>query len=397
MNIYDSKEIIIKNNSVIEENFNCENKYQTTTVDDNFKKTNKANELYLHHADPFVASTVEEMFQRNSFFIPTEDEPFSNEIDKFVSIIFEPNDVIEIRLIHSDKTKLRKRYFCLAKDLSSRANSLKTANTEKYERNVYVSINPRNLLYGGGKAKDVLFAPCVFVDFDNLTIDEALKRLIEVKLPRPTLIVSSGKGFHFYWKLLEPVTDLKLWSEIQKKFIVALKSDPCIHDSPRVMRLSGFQNMKYQDFPLCYIYEDNRDLRYNFKDLIDILPIINEPLISNKKKYKNLTSEISNSLIPIADEKYQRSKAYSNQFSPVDKNRNAAYFKRSCDLFEKFNISEERTFLLLSQVNEKQNDPLDAEELRDVVKNANKYLNDKGVARGFDKVEIRQEYIENRI
>ena len=394
MNIYDSKEIIIKNNSVIEENFNCENKYQTTTVDDNFKKTNKANELYLHHADPFVALTVEEMFQRNSFFIPTEDEPFSNEIDKFVSIIFEPNDVIEIRLIHSDKTKLRKRYFCLAKDLSSRANSLKTANTEKYERNVYVSINPRNLLYGGGKAKDVLFAPCVFVDFDNLTIDEALKRLIEVKLPRPTLIVSSGKGFHFYWKLLEPVTDLKLWSEIQKKFIVALKSDPCIHDSPRVMRLSGFQNMKYQDFPLCYIYEDNRDLRYNFKDLIDILPIINEPLISNKKKYKNLTSEISNSLIPIADEKYQRSKAYSNQFSPVDKNRNAAYFKRSCDLYEMFNISEEQTFFLLSQVNEKQHDPLDAEELRDVVKNANKYLKDKGVARGFDKVEIRQEYIE---
>ena len=395
MNIYDSKEIIIKNNSVIEENFNCENKYQTTTVDDNFKKTNKANELYLHHADPFVALTVEEMFQRNSFFIPTEDEPFSNEIDKFVSIIFEPNDVIEIRLIHSDKeNKLRKRYFCLAKDLSSRANSIKTSNSEEYGLNVYVSINPRKSLYGGGKAKDVLFARCMFVDFDNLTIDEALKRLIEVKLPRPTLIVSSGKGFHFYWKLLEPVTDLILWSEIQQQFIFALKSDPCINDAPRVMRLSGFQNMKHQDAPVCYIYEENRDFLYNLQDLINCIPAISEPFLSNKKKYINPTSENKNSLIPITGDNYQRAKAYSDPFSPVDKNRNVAYFKRSCDLFKKFNISEEQTFLLLSQVNEKQNDPLDAEELRDVVKNANKYLNDKGVARGFDKVEIRQEYIE---
>jgi len=417
MSIYDSKELIFQNNPLIEENFSCKNENQTTTINDNFQKTYKAYELYLHHADPYVSLTIgdicereyqddileskyqddiwETEYKRVSFFTPTKDKPFSNEIDKFVSIIFEPNDVIEIRLIHSDKeNKLRKRYFCLAKDLSSRANSIKTSNSEEYGLNVYVSINPRISLYGGGKAKDVLFARCMFVDFDNLTIDESIKRLMDAKLPHPTLIVFSGKGFHFYWKLLEPVTDLKLWSEIQNQFIVALKSDPCINDPARVMRLSGFQNMKHQDAPVCYIYEENRDLRYNFKDLIDCLPAISEPLVSNKKEHKASSCENKTSLIPFTGEKYQRAKAYSNQFLAVDINRNDAYFTRSCVLFEKFDISEERTFFLLSQVNEKQNDPLDAEELRDVVKNANKYLNDKGVARGIDKVKIRQEYIE---
>ncbi|MEI8359376.1 MAG: primase C-terminal domain-containing protein, partial [Deltaproteobacteria bacterium] len=417
MSIYDSKELIFQNNPLIEENFSCKNENQTTTINDNFQKTDKDYELYLHHADPYVSLTIGDICEREyqddiweskyqddiweteyksvSFFTPTKDKPFSNEIDKFVSIIFEPNDVIEIRLIHSDKeNKLRKRYFCLAKDLSSRANSIKTSNSEEYGLNVYVSINPRISLYGGGKAKDVLFARCMFVDFDNLTIDEALKRLIEVKLPRPTLIVSSGKGFHFYWKLLERVTDLILWSEIQQQFIFALKSDPCINDAPRVMRLSGFQNMKHQEAPLCYIYEENRDFLYNLQDLIDCLSAISEPLVSNKKEHKASSCENKTSLIPFTGEKYQRAKAYSNQFLAVDINRNDAYFKKSCDLFKKFNISEEKTFFLLSQVNEKQNDPLDAEELRGVVINANKYLNDKGVARGFDKVEIRQEYIE---
>jgi hypothetical protein len=399
MNIYDSKELIFQNNPVIEENFGCKNKYQTTTVNNNLKKTNKFYELYLHHADPFVALTVDDIleseYQSVSFFIPTKDKPFSNEIDKFVSIIFEPNDVIEIRLIHSDKkNKFRKRYFGLAKELSGFANTLKTFNTEEKRLNVYVSINPRISLHGGGTKKNVLFARCIFVDFDKLTIDEALKKIKDAKLPQPTLIVSSGKGFHFYWKLLEPVTDLIFWSEIQQQFIVALKSDPSIKDPSRVMRLSGFQNMKHQDAPLCYIYEENHDLRYNLQDLIDCLPPISELLVPIKKKYKNPTSENKTSLIPNTGDNYQRAKAYSDQFLAVDTNRNDAYFTRSCDLYEKFNISEEKTFFLLSQVNEKQNDPLDAEELKDVVINANKFLIRKGIVRGLDIVEIRQEYIE---
>lgn len=409
MNIYDSEELIFQNNQVIEENFSCKNENQTTDVYDNFKKTYKAYELYLHHADPFVSLTIDDIleieyqddilegeYQSVSFFVPTKDKPFSNEIEKFVSIVFEPNDVIEIRLIPSKNSQSKKKYihFGLAKDLSTLANSLKTSNTEEKGLNVYVSINPRISLYGGGTAKNVLHARYIFVDFDHSTIDEALKMVMDAKLPRPTLIVYSGKGFHFYWRLLEPVTDLKLWSKIQKQFIVSLNSDPCIHDAPRVMRLPGYQNMKYQDAPLCYIYEENRTLLYNLQDLINCLPIIHEPPVLNKKKYKDPISENKNILVAITGEKYQRAKAYSDQFSPVDKNRNVAYFQRSCDLFEKFDISEEQNFFLLSQVNEKQNDPLDAEELKKIVKNANKFLNGKDVDRGFDKVEMRQDYFE---
>ena len=400
MNIYDSKELIFQNNPVIEENFSCKNKNQTTTVNDNFQRTNKIYELYLHHADPYVSLTIDDILESEyhsvSLFKPTEDTPFSNEIEKSISIIFDPYDVIEIRLIPSKNSKLKKiyNYFGLAKDLSSFANTLKSFNAEDIGLNVYVSINPKISIYGGGTAENVLFARCIFVDFDKLTIDEAHKRLMEAKLPHPTLIVSSGKGFHFYWRLLEPVTDLELWCKIQKQFIVALNSDDCIHDTPRVMRLPGYLNMKYQDAPPCYIYEDNPNLLYNLQDLIDCLPVINEPLVSNINKHKAPSCENKNTLIPITGENYKRAKAYSDQFSPVDKNRNIAYFKRSCDLFEKFDISEEQNFILLSQVNEKQNDPLDAKELESIVKNANKLLHKKGIDRGLDIVEIQQEYIE---
>ena len=396
MSIYDSTELIFQNNPLIEENFSCKNKNQTTTVNANFQKSYKIYELFLHHSDPFVSLAKDDIYKRNAYFIPSKHKPFSSEIERFVSIVFEPNDVIEIRLIPSENSSSKKKpiHFCLAKDLSAIANSLKTANTEEKRLNVYVSINPRISLHGGGTDENVLFARCMFVDFDNLTIDESIKRLMDAKLPRPTLIVFSGRGFHFYWKLLEPVTDLKLWSEIQQQFIVALKSDPCINDAPRVMRLSGFQNMKHQDAPLCYIHEENRSFLYNLQDLIDCLPAISEPLVRNKKKHKAPSYENKNTLIPTTGVNYKRAKAYSDQFSPVDKNRNNAYFKRSCDLFEKFDISEEQNFFLLSQVNGKQNDPLDAEELRDVVINANKFLNRKGTDRGLDIVEITQAFTE---
>lgn len=79
MNIYDSKELIFQNNPVIEENFSCKNKNQTTTVNDNFQRTNKIYELYLHHADPFVSLTIDDILESEyhsvSLFKPTEDTP----------------------------------------------------------------------------------------------------------------------------------------------------------------------------------------------------------------------------------------------------------------------------------------------------------------------------------
>lgn len=363
-------------------------------------KTHDFYNYFQYHDDSYAALVLDDIleteFSNISFFSSTKDKPFSDQIEKFVSIIFDPEDVIEIRLIPSKKSDLSERYtyFDKAKKLSSFANNLKSLSTMNDGFNVYVSINPKISKFGGGTGENVLLARCIFVDFDNLTVDEAIKRLRKAELPPPTLIVFSGKGCHFYWMLKEPLTDLVLWRKIQLQFIKVLNSDPSVTDAPRVMRLPSFQNINHPDAPLCFIHEENRGLIYNLQELIDCLPEASEPLVEVIKKQKISVSENKNLLETITGDNFQRAKAYSDQFSAVDKNRNVAYFKKACDLFEKFNITEEQTFLLLAEVNEKQDVPLDAMELSRVVKNANTFLDRKKVARGNQIIKFHQKYFE---
>jgi hypothetical protein len=369
------------------------------SFNNNIKK-HDFNNFSQYHDDPYAALVLKDIYGENfytvSFFSPTNEKPFSDQIEKFVSIIFDPEDVIEIRLIPSKKSnsKIRHTYFGKARGLSGFANKLQILSSEGCGFNVYVSINPRISKYGGGKEKNVRFARCIFVDLDNLTVEEAIERLIKAKLPRPTLNIFSGNGYHFYWMLKEPLTDLELWRKIQSQFIKALNSDPTIKDPPRVMRLPSFKNINHPDAPLCFIHEENRGLIYNLQELIDCLPEASEPLVNEKNNQKISAFESKSFLETTNGDNFQRAKAYSDQFSAVDKNRNNSYFKRACDLFEKFNITEEQTFSLLAEVNEKQDVPLDAEELKDVVKNANAFLDRKKVDRGYQIIKFHQKYFE---
>jgi hypothetical protein len=84
----------------------------------------------------------------------------------------------------------------------------------------------------------------VFVDWDGVNLDECNDRIDRAGLPTPTAMVFSGGGHHAYWRLSEPITDLRRWTAIQKGLIAALHSDKAIHDPPRIMRLPGYFNTK---------------------------------------------------------------------------------------------------------------------------------------------------------
>ncbi|MCH8177761.1 MAG: hypothetical protein IIC09_06145 [Proteobacteria bacterium] len=58
------------------------------------------------------------------------------------------------------------------------------------------------------------------------------------------MLISTGGGFHLYWKLDKPMMDLAEWTRRQKALIAAVGSDPKIHDAPRIMRVPGFVNRK---------------------------------------------------------------------------------------------------------------------------------------------------------
>ncbi|HLU11979.1 MAG TPA: hypothetical protein VK003_20050 [Oceanobacillus sp.] len=74
----------------------------------------------------------------------------------------------------------------------------------------------------GGTA-DVVALPALFVDVDDPS-SSALERLRSTS-PAPSCIVYSGGGYHAYWWLGEPATDLELARRLLRGLAAALHGD----------------------------------------------------------------------------------------------------------------------------------------------------------------------------
>ncbi len=174
----------------------------------------------------------------------------------YVRCMFQADDIIEVRRIWPDRAagiKTRSTWHRAAA-LSAQAESLACDNAKGF--GIYVGVNPRRAA-GGRKAVDVACARNLVADFDGVSVETAMERWYQARLPAPTLVVATGHGCHVYLRLSAPV-DLDTWERWQKDLISLLKSDPAIHDSPRVMRLPGFINTKVADARVpCEIVESD--------------------------------------------------------------------------------------------------------------------------------------------
>jgi putative DNA primase/helicase len=118
-----------------------------------------------------------------------------------------------------------------------------------WEQDVFFGVHPTRTLrtgYERGRAGDVVAANCLFADFDD---PDALQR-IESLQPAPQVIVASGRGFHAYWLLAEPVilsddAARRDWAEIQRWWVRHVGADPSACDLARVLRVPGTRNGKY--------------------------------------------------------------------------------------------------------------------------------------------------------
>jgi hypothetical protein len=86
---------------------------------------------------------------------------------------------------------------------------------------------------------DVETMPALFVEWDNLPIEEQLTAWQRLWLPEPTLIMTTGgKSAHCYWRLREPAPPDK-WRAATVQLIKHCGSDRSICNPSRVMRLAG--------------------------------------------------------------------------------------------------------------------------------------------------------------
>lgn len=169
--------------------------------------------------------------------------------ERFLSVLFEPTDIVEIRLLPSGQQAFCPSYFKAVE----RWSEIESANTRG--QNVYFGANPRSVAAGGkvgGKASDITLARCLFVDIDaEINLAAVEKRIEEANLPEPTAVVLTGHGFHVWWRLREPITDMAAWALMQRRLIAAMGSDHRIKDPPRIMRLPGTMNTKNQTWVMA--------------------------------------------------------------------------------------------------------------------------------------------------
>ena len=71
--------------------------------------------------------------------------------------------------------------------------------------NIFFGVCPR---FGGGGKYDLAWqvrtVRVIWADIDNATVDDVRARIEKASLPRPSITVNSGNGFHVYWLLDEP-------------------------------------------------------------------------------------------------------------------------------------------------------------------------------------------------
>ena len=181
---------------------------------------------------------------------------------RLLPYIFAEDDIIEIRTLGAQRV----REWTNLKDAPDIIADLTKLGGGT---DMYFGANPRNVK-GGGEAKHVSIARCLYADFDGgTTIEQARLAWRDNLIPEPTVIVATGGGVHAWWRLSEPCHDMDLHCAYQKALASRLGSDKCIHDAPRLMRLPGFVNTKYDHKPLCYVASLDTDNTYSLSDFPD--------------------------------------------------------------------------------------------------------------------------------
>lgn len=115
--------------------------------------------------------------------------------------------LIELRFI-SKNTGLPISTFYQYSDIND--DVIKDIQRLNINHHVYFGVNPRQLSRKK-KQVDIKNSVCLWVDIDQKDFEAGKKgafKSIENFSPKPNIIVDSSNGYHCYWILKEPITDI---------------------------------------------------------------------------------------------------------------------------------------------------------------------------------------------
>jgi hypothetical protein len=139
--------------------------------------------------------------------------------------------------------------------------------------NVYFGVCARDSQEG--KEKNVCQVNCFWIDIDAKNIKEkgAIKKKLDVFLPEPSIIVSSGRGYHCYWLLKKPEKiksqeDIDRLKGFNRGLAQELRADTQAIDLSRVLRVPDTKNLKDpKNILMVRIVKSNPETRYSLKKL----------------------------------------------------------------------------------------------------------------------------------
>ncbi len=144
-----------------------------------------------------------------------------------------------------------------------------------------------------GRSADVVALPALYADVDDHS-PEALTRLEHI-CPRPSCIVGSGGGYHAYWWLDEPTTDLEMARRILRVLAAALGGDSM--SVAQSLRLVGSVNTKPgRNHAPCHLLELTEQ-RYVLSDFMPLFP----RLLSSHHATSSRPVQVTSLGIPNAD------------------------------------------------------------------------------------------------
>lgn len=218
------------------------------------------------------------------------------------------------------------------------------------DTNIYFGVATRR--EGEGTKDSIVEVPAVWTDIDFMSTsqDDAVKKLERFQL-KPSIVISSGNGYHVYWLLKIPAQrdNIKDVEEINKGLALHLGGDRAAFDASRILRLPGTKNMKYVPPRLVEIVTIEPGRQYDLSDFKDILPAPKAKVTDSEKK------EWPNDVLKGVEE---------GQRNDTATRLAGRYFQKGLEFREIHSI--------LSIWNEKNRPPLDPDELLRVIESVNK-------------------------
>ncbi len=120
-----------------------------------------------------------------------------------------------------------------------------------------------------GSTADVIALPALFVDVDDPSSD--VLGLLQATSPAPSCLVHSGGGYHAYWWLDEPTTDLETARQLLRGLAAALHGDMLsVAQSLRVPSTANTKPSRHHAH--CHLIELH-ERRYTLDDFTAYLPV----------------------------------------------------------------------------------------------------------------------------